>query len=502
MKRVLRKIEQLRAGRAPNVLDLFSGCGGISLGLQFVGCRLVAGLDIDRGAMENWYYNLRPDLMCRLNAVPAWDITATVPDQVFTDLGESAEAGRIDIICGGPPCQAYSRIGRGKLQSLGGTDAHLLDERGLLYWEFLRYVSDIQPVAVICENVADSTNYGGENIPEDICSGLARIGYRTIWTVLNAADYGVPQYRYRVFILAIHQAAGVRPVPPAPSHRIVRQPELKAVREGSDVLFENATEGKNPHYVRPPAARDDLPRAVVVGEALSDLPVMTPLALPKRSKICQDVKTLMAYSAAQPTTSYQRLMRSWPGFETGGWVTGNTIRDTPRDFPIFARMAEGDLYPDAVRIANQLLTEKIAAAERDAGRPLAMAERERLRKSTVPPYDETKFLGKWTKLRRDQPSHTVVAHLQYDTYSHIHYDSGQARAISVREAARLQSFPDGFRFLGSMRSSFEQIGNAVPPLMAAAIGRTMLGLLIGKQVDLLDTCSAPTPRDMTSAPIG
>jgi len=68
------------------------------------------------------------------------------------------------------------------------------------------------------------------------------------------------------------------------------------------------------------------------------------------------------------------------------------------------------------------------------------------------------------------PSHTVVAHLSVDTYSHIHYDASQARAITVREAARLQSFPDGFLFPGNMGQAYKQIGNAVPPLLAFRIG--------------------------------
>ena len=87
----------------------------------------------------------------------------------------------------------------------------------------------------------------------------------------------------------------------------------------------------------------------------------------------------------------------------------------------------------------------------------------------VPPYDTTKFSSKWWKIVPDQPCRTIVAHLQMDTYSHIHYDSEQARGITVREAARLQSFPDGFHFYGAMKEGYRQIGNAVPPLVAAQL---------------------------------
>ena len=76
------------------------------------------------------------------------------------------------------------------------------------------------------------------------------------------------------------------------------------------------------------------------------------------------------------------------------------------------------------------------------------------------------------------PARTLLAHLGKDGYSHIHYDSRQARPISVREAARLQSFPDGFRFAGTMNPAFRQIGNAVPPLLARAVAQTLRGQLL------------------------
>src|SRR5204863_2723877 len=97
--------------------------------------------------------------------------------------------------------------------------------------------------------------------------------------------------------------------------------------------------------------------------------------------------------------------------------------------------------------------------------------------SFVPPYDVGKFPNKWRKMEPDLPARTLMAHLGKDSYSHIHYDSAQARTISVREAARLQSFPDGFTFCGTMNPAFRQIGNAVPPLMAKALATEMMKTL-------------------------
>jgi len=107
------------------------------------------------------------------------------------------------------------------------------------------------------------------------------------------------------------------------------------------------------------------------------------------------------------------------------------------------------------------------------------ALRKILRAEIVPPYDPGKFPNKWRKMEADAPARTLMAHLGKDGYSHIHYDSSQARTISVREAARLQSFPDGFRFSGTMNPAFRQIGNAVPPLMAKAIAEVVRKTLPG-----------------------
>src|SRR5262249_40947650 len=104
-------------------------------------------------------------------------------------------------------------------------------------------------------------------------------------------------------------------------------------------------------------------------------------------------------------------------------------------------------------------------------------EYQHIERSIVPPYPEDMFVTKWRKLLPDQPAWTVPAHLSRDTYSHIHHDADQARSISVREAARLQSFPDAFSFQGNMGDRFRQIGNAVPPLLARAIALHLSGCL-------------------------
>ena len=132
-------------------------------------------------------------------------------------------------------------------------------------------------------------------------------------------------------------------------------------------------------------------------------------------------------------------------------------------------MKPGDRYPEALKLANARL--KRARAKNPKAKE----------RSYVPPYRDDGFPDKWRKLIPDQPSWTVTAHLGRDTYSHIHYDRSQARMVTVREAARLQSFPDGFAFTGSMGDAFTQIGNAVPPLLAQAVGAEMKRVLDSAQ---------------------
>ena len=487
MNSIRKKIKRIQNGASPRVLDIFSGCGGIALGFKLAGYEIVAGLDSDREAMATWWHNFHPELAQNNSLFAAADITKTHPERFFKALGMPGMQNDIDVLCGGPPCQAYSRIGLAKLRSLNGHNAHLDDPRGDLYEDYLRFVRRTRPLAILIENVPDSVSYGGENIPELISSRLSRsdYDYDVAWTVLDAVEYGVPQFRERVIILAIHRELGIRPSFPAPTHQSAwlgakaEMPRGMRGRAAIELLRRFAKTGEGRYFIAPPPATAELMPAVSVGEALDDLPEIRTLTpsnpLPPG---CSSVAQLLPYKLARPLNDFQRLMRNWPGFETNGWVSGNVVRNTPRDFPIFQRMKEGDQYLQAVEIAMGLFRAICVAEEGRLGRSLKRGEIARIKKASVPPYAMDKFESKWWMLTRDKPSHTVTAHLQYDTYSHIHYDTNQARAVSAREAARLQSFPDGFRVLGNRGDVFCHIGNAVPPLLAAGIARELLKSLM------------------------
>jgi DNA (cytosine-5)-methyltransferase 1 len=223
-------------------------------------------------------------------------------------------------------------------------------------------------------------------------------------------------------------------------------------------------------YVQPNLGDESLPFPVMAPEAIDDLPSIRGDSVRRGARHWTH---LAKYREGHELTSYQRLMRVWPGFESSVGVYDHVIRYLPRDGLVFKEMREGAEYPEAHATA-------VSIARREATK---VGYREGTKKfqeiydSIVPPYDVSKFPNRWWKLRRDYPVRTLMAHIGKDTYSHIHYDGKQARTISVREAARLQSFPDGFVFAGTMNPAFRQIGNAVPPLMAAEVAKVMLEII-------------------------
>ena len=205
-------------------------------------------------------------------------------------------------------------------------------------------------------------------------------------------------------------------------------------------------------------------------EALGDLPPITLHLEGKLKRGARRFDELAEYLNGTKLSPYAELLRTWKGFESNGGGNGSRYTQLTRDYAIFRRMNPGDQYPEAHEHAVRMLQEKIDKLARQGTKiKYGSAEYDDLRKKIVPPYDAGKFPNKWRKMESDQPARTLMAHLGKDSYSHIHYDSEQARTISVREAARLQSFPDGFIFTGTMNPAFRQIGNAVPPLLAKAI---------------------------------
>lgn len=467
-----RKLDRLRARGTPRVLDLFAGCGGLSLGFHTAGFSISAAVEFDPDAAASHGLNFHPG--DSRHAVSR-DITRLSPEQLCAELDLGEVDAAIDVIVGGPPCQAFARVGRSKLREIDAhPEAFKHDPRARLYLKYLHYVEGFQPLALLMENVPDVLNHGGQNIAEEICEVLRSKGYVASYTLLNASHYGVPQMRERMILVAYRRELGLNVSFPKPTHALVLPPGYRSSRR---VGLKNVPQVSAPGFVRSfieTPVSNSRKQAVTARQAIGDLPVLTEHLEGRARRGARRFEELLAYPNVEPGGEYARLMRTWSGFANSEGVWDHVIRYLPRDWKLFARLQPGDQYPEAHKLAVKMFEERLAALRAKGRAPRARsAGWEALWKEFVPPYDVTKFPNKWRKMEADLPARTLMAHLGKDSYSHIHYDSAQARTISVREAARLQSFPDGFRFAGTMNPAFRQIGNAVPPLLAWAVARVM-----------------------------
>lgn len=465
-------------------MDLFGGCGGISLGFATAGFRVIGSVEADGWAAASHAANFARGANETEAAAhsAARDITGQDPEEVLADLGIHGPVERqVDVLVGGPPCQAFARVGRAKLRSEAlrqsqceAEHAYLIDGRVGLWERYLHYVRRTRPLALLMENVPDILNHGGRNVAEVVARHLKSEGYRVAYTLLNAAWYGVPQTRERMFLIGIHESLESDPQFPAPTHHAVLPSGYLGTRATARKHIDPSD--KHSHrWIEDPSS--GLPTATTARDALVDLPPIFALSDLKSGVLRRgrkDPAKRCAYSSEDFNSPYSRLMRRWPGFETSDTTTGHVIRYLPRDFKFFKVMKEGWQYPQIwqhVENRRRVLKRKRISKGRPVDR--RSTEGRAFLYDWTLPYSPEKFPNKWWKLVRDRPVRTLMAHLGKDSYSHIHFDGKQARTISIREAARLQSFPDGFMFKGSMNPAFKQIGNAVPPLLAYAVAVAM-----------------------------
>ena len=474
-----QKGARLATGGSPRVLDLFSGCGGLSLGFQASGFQIAAAVEMDPDAAKSHGLNFHNG---EAEHIVARDITEVSPQKLAEQLRIDDISTAFDVIVGGPPCQAFARVGRSKLREVADhPEAFRHDPRARLYIEYLSYVEACAPLAVLMENVPDMLNHGGHNIAEEVSDVLSSRGYVCGYTLLNAARYGVPQMRERMFLLAYHESIAHTVRFPEPTHWI----DLPAGYDGSRAVALKllASSDDSSHYCAPPIPQKPLPPAVTAKEAIGDLPEIDARELLASGNLKRGARRFdepVPNKAPAKLSDFASRMRTWPGFESSSSLNDHVIRYLPRDYPLFSRLKPGDQYPEAVACAEKMFDEAIQALKTKKKAPARNSPAwKELRASIVPPYDPGKFPNKWRKMESNKPARTLLAHLGKDSYTHIHYDSQQARPISVREAARLQSFPDGFIFAGTMNPAFRQIGNAVPPLLAMAVADEIHAQLSG-----------------------
>ncbi len=477
LKVIRSKAAKLKKGQSPRVLDLFSGCGGLSLGFHAAGFNIAAAIEYNKEAARSHGVNFHPGDPAHSQAR---DITQTQPQDFTTALNLGPATTAFDVIIGGPPCQAFARVGRSKLREVADhPEAYRHDQRARLYINYLDYVDACIPLAVVMENVPDMLNHGGHNIAEEVAEVLSSRGYVCRYTLLNAVHYGVPQMRERMFLVAIHREVADIVAFPDATHAY----DLPTGYEGTRSCALKLLVGKSSSYSPAPVAQAPLPPAITAKQALQDLPVIDARKMLATGELKRGARRFdlpVPWKGERRLSPYGELMRTWPGFAGTEEIFDHVIRYLPRDYELFARLSPGDQYPEAFKMAEAMFAETLRKAEQASGKKIKSNSSawKALRDRIVPPYDPGKFPNKWRKMEADAPSRTLLAHLGKDSYSHIHYASEQARTISVREAARLQSFPDGFVFCGTMNPAFQQIGNAVPPLLAKAIAETLLQQLV------------------------
>ena len=367
-----------------NTLDLFAGSGGLSLGFHRAGFRTNFMIDSCPQSVETLTNNFKKYNSLILNE----NLEKFKP----LNFKKYTSGKNIDIIIGGPPCQGWSLVGRGKLKSLGKKQNIFDDPRNRLYKRFIDYIKVFQPVVCLMENVPGMTSHTNKNIAKKVAKDIEKQGYEVTWDLLNAVNYGVPQYRKRIFFIGIRKDIRIKFVMPKwCSHEYGRKYPLNTVYD-----------------------------------AIGDLPRIN-----SGSK-----KWVRLYSVKRKQSAYIKKLRRKCKKNV---ILDHVCREhNTQDIKAFGIMKEGDWYRDLPKKYKR--------------------------------YRDDIFQDKYRKLQWSEPSGCVTAHLSKDCYTHIH--PSQRRTISVREAARLQSFPDEFQFGGKgMSSKFRLIGNAVPPLMGEIIAK-------------------------------
>ena len=396
-------------------IDLFGVPGGMSLGFKLAGMKPVGALDIFDSGIETYKKNFTETPKKNIVCADASKNNIVKKFRMQTSLNP----GDVDVIIGGPPCQGFSSVGRIKIASLvknGQRDGQtsdprfIEDKRNHLYKSFIKFVNRFKPSAVVMENVLGMVSYKNGSVVAQIEEDFKNSGYPNVrHRVLNAVDYGVPQFRKRIFFIATKDGKQISW--PAPTH-------FPKPKSNNKLLV-----GGIKHYVS-------------VDDALGDLPR---LRLPKKNRKLTD--SVRKYRKS-PGCEFQKWARA------GQKAAHNNITRWHRvkDVEVFRNMKQGQKWSD-----------------------LSDSDRRKIG------YSDKSFNDKWKRLSSREPSWTVVSHLAKDGYMFIH--PRQNRTISVREAARLQSFPDSFVFHGSRSAQFRQIGNAVPPLLAMEIAEHLKKIL-------------------------
>lgn len=399
-----------------NTIDLFAGCGGLCEGFEMT--ELFSTLacvewekapceNLKKHLLEKWNYSNADKIVMRFDIQRSEELFEGWSDIEYgTSSGLNSVVGNNDVqlIIGGPPCQAYSIAGRVRDEN-GMRD----DYRNFLFESYIKVVRKYKPKAFVFENVPGilSASPTGEPIINIIRKAFDEAGYIMISdlskAIIDFSEYGVPQNRKRIIILGL-----------------------------SKETYKDKTNGLLEYFYSTLLPKYKVERKLTVKDAIGDLEPLYPL----EEEIKVNRKRL---SHSLPKVPKENHYSRW---------------HSQRDQKIFKLLAE-DIETGENKYISAEALKKLYTQETG-------------KKSNV---------HKYYVLRWNEQSNLIPAHLYKDGLRHIHPDSKQARSITVREAARLQGFPDDYIFIGTQAEQFKMIGNAVPPTFSKKLAEAIYELL-------------------------
>lgn len=385
------------------------------------------------------------------------------------------------VLIGGPPCQAYSLAGRARMRGSNPKEFEA-DKRHFLYREYLRIIKEFSPSVFVMENVKGmlTSQHSGSPIFDRILNDLRSPGngYQYLVRsfvvpgeiekpddfVIESEKYGIPQSRHRVILFGI-RADLARAVPD-----LTKCPEKFSLKQAPRTNASEVLAGLPSLRSKLSHRQDGMSDSIENWQkALSNgLKVLekkknsVPFAVLDRARIAVN-KSLQLNSTGAPfiqaNVSMSGPLTSWYLDPRVGGVTLHESRSH----------MESDLH-------RYLFASSFAQSEKRSPKLRDFPE-ELLPNHENVGSDSTPFLDRFRVQLRNQPSTTIVSHIAKDGHYYIHPDSSQCRSLTVREAARLQTFPDNYFFEGNRTQQYHQVGNAVPPLLARKIGEIVLRLL-------------------------
>lgn len=411
-----------------NTIDLFAGCGGLMDGFMQEGSYTTLAcvewekypcLTLANRLKSKWKHANADKEVVRFDIQRTEELINGFDDPDYGSnpgLKKLIGDNSVDVVIGGPPCQAYSLAGRIR-------DPHGMkdDYRNYLFESYIRILNYFKPKFFVFENVVGMLSAAPDGTPivDKIRKAFNEAGYSVIDDFRNAlfdvADFGIPQHRRRVIILGVRQDVFSKNV----------EGELFPVDLSNDLVKEFY------QVIMPDLKKKSKQRTV--RDAIEDLPPIYPT---------EDVIRLKGQKFSHEPIESDVIANHSPRFHS------------KRDIGVFKLLEEdiesGRMQYVSIDALKQLYTDVTG------------------KKSNI---------HKYYVLRWDEPSNTIPAHLYKDGMRHIHPDSRQARSITVREAARLQTFADDFEFLGPTMAQYKMIGNAVPSDFAKTIARGLSKIL-------------------------